>query len=558
MFWTILVLVLMVTLGGFISYYGDLQGRRWGKRRVSWFGLRPKHTAILITSLTGGFIALMSIVTVLIAFPTVKEVVLRGERLIEENKQLNVSLGAERKNQAQQLRELGGKVKSAQVEYLAKLATISNLEKELDKNRRDLEEARKTLAPKQAEIAALEAKQATLQTTLKQESADIRQKAAELRVLTADHKRAIEINNGLAVQIDQKNRKITGLSSSLADLEQETTRLQTANNRLTKRNTELSQEQTELSRTKNVLLTENKRYMDENNGLETDIRVSKQELARKQAELDKVNGDVDRAYSQLAEASQTFAQNFHAVRQGEITIRAGSELARRIVPPHLNSEAARKQIVQLLADAGDTAQSVYKATRGDNDRAVRIVSKRVVTPTRTQDSDEAASVEALAENIEASDAPVLVVAASLNNCVRGEQVMVELQPYKVKQVFQKEEAIASRLVNAGLPLNGVKQVITDFLKEDVRNAAVRAGCIPRVDPTTGLKEVGVFDSLALNTLADHIKRLGGNVLLKAVASASTTSADPLDSKHLRFDTVAVRNGEERGFASDVFSGRAFK
>ena len=107
MFWTILVLVLMVTLGGFISYYGDLQGRRWGKRRVSWFGLRPKYTAVLITSLTGGFIALMSIVTVLIAFPTVKEVVLRGERLIEENKQLNISLVVQRKNQAQQLDGIG-------------------------------------------------------------------------------------------------------------------------------------------------------------------------------------------------------------------------------------------------------------------------------------------------------------------------------------------------------------------------------------------------------------------------------------------------------------------
>ncbi len=40
MFWTILALLLMVVLGGFISYYGDLQGRRWGKKRVSWFGLR--------------------------------------------------------------------------------------------------------------------------------------------------------------------------------------------------------------------------------------------------------------------------------------------------------------------------------------------------------------------------------------------------------------------------------------------------------------------------------------------------------------------------------------
>src|SRR5437773_3125731 len=86
MFWTLLALILWVVLGGFISYYGDLQGRRWGKKRVSWFGLRPKHTAILITSLTGGFIALMSIVSVLLIAPTVREVVLRGEAAIRENR----------------------------------------------------------------------------------------------------------------------------------------------------------------------------------------------------------------------------------------------------------------------------------------------------------------------------------------------------------------------------------------------------------------------------------------------------------------------------------------
>ena len=58
--WTLLAMLALVITGGFISYFGDLQGRRWGKKRVSWFGMRPKHTAILITSLTGGIIALLS------------------------------------------------------------------------------------------------------------------------------------------------------------------------------------------------------------------------------------------------------------------------------------------------------------------------------------------------------------------------------------------------------------------------------------------------------------------------------------------------------------------
>src|SRR5579859_8191560 len=89
MIWTLLALLSLITLGGFISYYGDLQGRRWGKKRVSWFGLRPKHTAILITSLTGAFVALLSVATLLAISPAVRDIVLRGETAIRENKRLN-------------------------------------------------------------------------------------------------------------------------------------------------------------------------------------------------------------------------------------------------------------------------------------------------------------------------------------------------------------------------------------------------------------------------------------------------------------------------------------
>ena len=76
MFWTLAILLLLVVTGGFISYYGDLQGRRWGKRRVSWFGMRPKHTAILITSITGSVIALLTVGAVMLAAPNVANVIL--------------------------------------------------------------------------------------------------------------------------------------------------------------------------------------------------------------------------------------------------------------------------------------------------------------------------------------------------------------------------------------------------------------------------------------------------------------------------------------------------
>lgn len=534
MFWTLLALVLMITLGGFISYYGDLQGRRWGKKRVSWFGMRPKHTAILITSLTGGFIALMSIVTVLLAFPTVKEVVLRGERAIEENKRLNISLAVERKMQGAELKKLGEKVHRAQSEYLVNLEKIN---KELKLRSRELEELRKTEKPKQEAIARLEKKQTEREATLQQLQWNIQQKAKDLAAVTEDNKRATEINNGLTLQIDGKNKQIARLSTSVHDLGQANTELQAAKEHMTSVIASRSKEQAELNRIKSVLLEENKRFMNENNELDFANRERKQALVNKQAELDKVNKQVEKTYSELVEARQEFTQSYHELRQGEINIRAGAELSRRIVPAHLNIEAARKQVIQVLEDASVTAESFYKAERGANNRAVRIVSKRLFTPQQMQDIDESACVLALAENLAASDTPVVVVAHSINNCVQGEQALVELEPFRVKRIFAKNEVVASRLIATRQPLARVKEAIMEFLRNDVRNAAVREGSIPRVNPVTGLKEIGDFDITALNVLADHIKRLGGNVLIKAVAVEPITTADPLDNAHLRIDSV---------------------
>ena len=50
--------ILSVIIGSaLLSVLGDSVGTKWGKKRVSICGLRPKHTSRLITALTGAFIA---------------------------------------------------------------------------------------------------------------------------------------------------------------------------------------------------------------------------------------------------------------------------------------------------------------------------------------------------------------------------------------------------------------------------------------------------------------------------------------------------------------------
>ena len=52
MYGVVLILVLIV-MGGAIAYIGDKLGTKVGKRKLSIFGLRPKHTSIIVTIITG-------------------------------------------------------------------------------------------------------------------------------------------------------------------------------------------------------------------------------------------------------------------------------------------------------------------------------------------------------------------------------------------------------------------------------------------------------------------------------------------------------------------------
>ena len=49
----ILLIVVLVITGGAIAFIGDRLGTKIGKKRLSIFGLRPRHTSIIITIFTG-------------------------------------------------------------------------------------------------------------------------------------------------------------------------------------------------------------------------------------------------------------------------------------------------------------------------------------------------------------------------------------------------------------------------------------------------------------------------------------------------------------------------
>lgn len=85
-------LLIFVVMCGFIAYAGDLLGRRMGKHRLSIMGLRPRYTAIVMTTITGMLIAMFTIGVMAFTSQSVRLLFLHGIQIVSERKQIESQL----------------------------------------------------------------------------------------------------------------------------------------------------------------------------------------------------------------------------------------------------------------------------------------------------------------------------------------------------------------------------------------------------------------------------------------------------------------------------------
>lgn len=80
MYGVLLIAVLIIT-GGAIAFIGDRLGTKIGKKRLSIFGLRPRHTSIVITIFTGICITTLTFGVMAAASENVRTALFGMERL---------------------------------------------------------------------------------------------------------------------------------------------------------------------------------------------------------------------------------------------------------------------------------------------------------------------------------------------------------------------------------------------------------------------------------------------------------------------------------------------
>lgn len=98
----VLLIPLLILLSGAIALVGNAVGRNIGRRRLSLFGLRPRHTAQIVTVVTGMLITVTTLVVVLLLSEEARVALFR----LNEVQQRTERLEAEIKKQEDRLKQL--------------------------------------------------------------------------------------------------------------------------------------------------------------------------------------------------------------------------------------------------------------------------------------------------------------------------------------------------------------------------------------------------------------------------------------------------------------------
>jgi len=150
MYGVFLIVVLVIT-GGAIAFIGDRLGSKIGKKRLSVFGLRPRHTSILITILTGICITTLTFGVMAAVSENVRTALFGMEKLNRTMQQTQSRLqqaGVDLADAQQEQQKAAGELKKSQAEVdrlQTEQQTLTDRAQQLAAGNARLEEAKATL-----------------------------------------------------------------------------------------------------------------------------------------------------------------------------------------------------------------------------------------------------------------------------------------------------------------------------------------------------------------------------------------------------------------------------
>ncbi len=147
----IILVVILVLTGGIIAFIGDRLGTKVGKKKLSLFGMRPRHTSILVTIITGILITTTTLGVLAVASKDVRTALFGMEKL-----------RTEMQNTQRYLNETTAALDSVKTDLDSTKKEYKNAQDELKSSQQELEQAKNAADTLRREQAQLQAKNSEL------------------------------------------------------------------------------------------------------------------------------------------------------------------------------------------------------------------------------------------------------------------------------------------------------------------------------------------------------------------------------------------------------------
>lgn len=492
--YSVLFVLALIFISGFIAYFGDILGRRMGKKRLTLFNLRPRHTAIVVTTITGMLISGLALLALISVNSEFRKVLTEGERIFSQNKRLSTeNVDLVRSNRS--LRDLRA----------ALLLRVAERQKELDAAREQVKIARKAKEAAAGAVRRLEA--------------DVAARKKDLEVVRS---RQLVVQTDLDNQTEELARVQAGLASAQADLG-------VAQKKYADTAASLGEAQASLTQAQGNLAEKQRKLLD----VQSQLLATTEELVAKEKER-----STEQSKRIQAEALKLhFEQQF---RSGNLVLRQNDEIVRGVISADRSPFLIRADLVSLLEKASDIAEK-RNVRVGANGRAVLVVFRNR-NGSLPEDSNESVWLDNARDTIAQSGTNALVQVLCARNTVAGEQALVEFALYSNNLVFRKGDSIAATRLDGFASEGRVLLTVISFLQGAVADAAVRKGVVPvpNYDPRQSLSGNPQKQLDDLLAVVDQIRSKRTKADVTVYACADIYSAGPLSMDNMRFSVVKVK------------------
>ncbi|MBN9503526.1 MAG: DUF3084 domain-containing protein [Armatimonadetes bacterium] len=499
-----LFLSILVIVGGVIAWVADSLGRRIGKKRLSFMGLRPRHTATLIIILAGILVPIITIAAMYVLSSDVREWIIKGRRAAVEAQADAKKYQDQAAKEEQRAANFELRNKDLEKSYQSLKGNLSQLKTLVAQTKGELTGTKKLLADAKADVSAKRREVAKKDSEIRAKQKEIQTKQVELVASQKELSKAretlrqVEITSRVAIRELNENKK------NALELDQQ--------------NAALESQVDGLKGDLKILQAQKQTLQDQVNSYDSTIKGLQTNLKDLQETQTRLQNDIEYIQSQAG-------ANFIVTRYRPMIFEYQEELSRIQLPPSLPPAAAKNAYFDLLQRS--KAVALEHGARNLATLPPAGIQPRNITDSngkkRFVSTEE--QEDAIIRGLIAQRSELIFIAKAGYNAFEGEFVPLEFVAYRNKDVYTPGQVIIETRIDGRKLESEILQAVQQFISVNVRAKALSDGMVP---PSGRNSSLGKVDGEEILNMVRDLKYENKIVRLQALAKSATRAGDQLE------------------------------